>query len=76
MIRGVLATKENRIPTSQERIFVAKAREYPYADVCSVVCSLTALTTKVTIPGMVKLMKKAALKFKSKNSEYEQYDIE
>ncbi len=72
----VLATKENTIPTSHERIFVAKVREYPYADACSVVSSLTALATKVTIPDMVKLMKKTVPEFKSKNSEYEQYDIE
>ncbi len=72
----VLATKENTIPTSHERIFVAKVREYPYADACSVVSSLTALATKVAIPDMVKLMKKAVPEFKSKNSEYEQYDIE
>ncbi len=72
----VLATKENTIPTSHERIFVAKVREYPYADACSVVSSLTALAAKVTIPDMVKLMKKTVPEFKSKNSEYEQYDIE
>jgi len=72
----VLATKENTIPTSHERIFVAKAREYPYSDACSVVSHLTAFAMKVTIPDMVRLMKKTVPEFKSKNSVYEQYDVE
>jgi len=72
----VLATKENTIPTSHERIFVAKAREYPDSDACSVVSHLTAFAMKVTIPDMVRLMKKTVSEFKSKNSVYEQYDVE
>ncbi|MDE7345728.1 MAG: polysaccharide biosynthesis protein, partial [Muribaculaceae bacterium] len=44
----VLATKENTLPTAHERIFVAKAREYPYADACSVVANLTDLAVAVT----------------------------
>lgn len=71
----VLATKENTIPTSHERIFVAKAREYSYADACVVVSRLTDFAMTVTIPDMVKLMKKTVPEFKSQNSEYEQYDI-
>ncbi len=70
----VLATKENTIPTKHERIFVAKVREYPYADACSVADQLTDLATSVTIPDMVKLMKKTVPEFKSKNSVYEQFD--
>jgi len=72
----VLATKENTIPTSHKRIFVAKAREYPYSDAYSVVSHLTAFAMRVTIPDMVKLMKKTVPEFKSKNSVYEQYDVE
>ncbi len=71
----VLAPKENTIPTSHERIFVAKAREYPYADACVVVTRLTDFAMTVTIPDMVKLMKQTVPEFKSKNSEYEQYDL-
>lgn len=71
----VLATKENTLPTCHERIFIAKAREYPYEDVSNVIVRLTELATLITIPEMVKLMKQTVPEFKSKNSEYEQYDI-
>ncbi|MDE6321662.1 MAG: polysaccharide biosynthesis protein, partial [Muribaculaceae bacterium] len=71
----VLATKENTIPTTHERIFVAKAREYPYADACDVVSQLTDRAVAVEIPDMVKLMKRTVPEFKSKNSVYEKYDI-
>lgn len=72
----VLATKENTITASHKRIFVAKAREYPYSDACSVASHLTAFAMRVTIPDMVRLMKKTVPEFKSKNSVYEQYDVE
>lgn len=72
----VLATKENTLPTPHERIFVAKAREYPYADVQTVVDQLTELATAVSIQEMVILMKQTVPEFKSKNSEYEQFDIQ
>lgn len=71
----VLATKENTIPTTHDRIFVAKAREYPYDDARSVVSELTDLAVAVSIPEMVKLMKRTVPEFKSKNSVYEKYDL-
>lgn len=70
----VLATKENTIPTNHERIFMAKAREYPYERASEVVKRLTKYATLVTIPEMVKLMKHTVPEFKSRNSEYEIYD--
>jgi len=70
----VLATKENTIPTSHERIFVAKAREHSYTDACHVVSHLTAFAMKVSIPDMVRLMKKTVPEFKSKKPEFEQYE--
>ncbi len=71
----VLATKENTLPTSHERIFIAKVREYPYASVMQVIDHLTELATAVCIPDMVKLMKHTVPEFKSKNSVFEQYDV-
>jgi len=71
----VLATKENTIPTTHERIFVAKAREYSYQDASQVMTKLTELATVVEIPNMVRLMKSTVPEFKSKNSEYEKFDI-
>lgn len=70
----VLATKENTLPTTHERIFVAKAREYPYRDASEVMTRLTEFATVVEIPDMVRLMKSTVPEFKSKNSEYEKFD--
>ncbi len=70
----VLATKENTIPTENDRIFVAKVRKYDYADIREVVMELENLSRAVTIPQMVILMKKTVPEFKSKHSVFEQYD--
>ena len=70
----VLATKENTLPTCHKRIFIAKAREYPYNNANDTVLELTKLATLVSIPEMVQLMKKTVPEFKSKNSVFEKYD--
>lgn len=70
----ILANKENTIPTTHERIFVAKAREYPYQGASEVMTKLTEYATVVEIPNMVRLMKSTVPEFKSNNSEYEKYD--
>lgn len=70
----VLATKENTLPTSHDRIFIAKAREYPYVDALKINDKLTELANRVVIPEMVTLMKVSVPEFKSKNSEFEQFD--
>ncbi len=70
----VLATKENTLPTCHERIFIAKAREYPYDSANDIMTELTKLATLVTIPEMVQLMKKTVPEFKSKNSVFEKFD--
>ncbi|MCM1163214.1 MAG: polysaccharide biosynthesis protein [Muribaculaceae bacterium] len=70
----VLATKENTIPTAHARIYVAKAREYPYESARDVATRLTKLAVSVTTTEMVRLMKNTVPEFKSKNSEYEKLD--
>lgn len=70
----VLATRENTIPTDNDRIFVAKVRKYDYADIRDVIVELERLSRAVTIPQMVILMKKTVPEFKSKHSVFEQYD--
>ncbi|MCM1522560.1 MAG: polysaccharide biosynthesis protein [Muribaculaceae bacterium] len=72
----VLATKENTIPTTHERIFIAKAREYPHEDAKMAVEDLTKFATDVEVNDMVRLMKRIVPEFKSKNSIYEKYDSE
>ena len=70
----VLSNKENTLPTSHERIRIAKVREYGYDEVASIVEELEDLSRKVEIPDMVKLMKKTVPEFISKNSKFEIYD--
>ena len=49
----VLSDKENTIPTSHERILVAKVREYDYSTACGVCGSLLSLSQAVDIPSAV-----------------------
>ena len=72
----VLATKENTIPTTHDRIFVAKVRDYVYTDAAKVVDELNTLSKKVDIPDMVRLMKRTVPEFISKHSVFEKFDDE
>ena len=72
----VLSNKENTIPTSHERILIAKVREYDYASACGVADRLLVLSQEVDIPSAVLLMKRTVPEFKSRNSPYEQYDLQ
>lgn len=70
----LLATKENTLPTSNEKIFRAHVREYNYPDIASAITVLSDVA--LTMDGMetVRQMKKIIPEFKSKNSEYEILD--
>ena len=70
----VLSNKENTEPTLHDRIRIAKVREYDYGEAQEVTEELEALSRKVEIPDMVRLMKKTVPEFKSKNSKFEMYD--
>lgn len=72
----VLSNSENTIPTNHDRIRIAKVREYDYADALACVEELETLSRAVNIPDMVRLMKRAVPEFISKNSQFEQYDVE
>ncbi len=72
----VLATKENTLPTSHKRIFVAKVRNYDYNHASEVADRLERLSIDVEIPDMVRLMKRTVPEFLSKHSPYEVYDQE
>ena len=71
----VLSNAENTLPTSHDRIRIAKVREYEYEKANDVVKQLEDLSLNVIIPDMVILMKQTVPEFISKNSRYEQYDI-
>lgn len=70
----VLSNTENTLPTSHDRIRIAKVREYDYADACRAADLLETLSREVNIPDMVRLMKSVVPEFISKNSQFEVYD--
>ncbi len=72
----VLSDEENTLPTSHNRIRIAKVREYDYADARTVSEELEAQSREVEIPEMVKLMKRTVPEFRSKNSRFEEFDKE
>ena len=53
----VLADSENTLPTSHDRIRIAKVREYEYDNAREVVDRLEELSRAVDIPTMIDLMK-------------------
>ena len=70
----LLATKENTLPTKNEKIYRAQVREYDYEDICTVMSPLIDLAIKVDKMGTVRMMKGIVPEFKSKNSVYEALD--
>lgn len=72
----VLSNTENTLPTSHDRIRIAKVREYDYADALKGAQELEELSRAVIIPDMVRLMKEIVPEFKSKNSRFEEFDKE
>lgn len=72
----VLSNAENTEATNHDRIRVAKVREYDYEDAVKVTNELEHLAKQVDIPAIVRLMKRTVPEFKSKNSQYEEFDKE
>lgn len=72
----LLATKENTLPTENEKIYRAQVREYDYEDICTVMNPLIDLAIRVDKMGTVRMMKGIVSEFKSKNSVYEVLDKE
>ena len=70
----VLSNTENTIPTTHDRICIAKVREYDYAEACAAIGQLEQFARMVNVPDTVCLMKKIVPEFKSKNSEFERFD--
>lgn len=72
----VLSTKENTLPTSNEKIHIAKVRQYDYDAVAEQIAKLNELAATVDIPATVRLMKQMVPEYKSQNSRFEEYDHE
>lgn len=72
----LLATKENTLPTPNEKIFRAHVREYRYEEVLDGIKRLIEVSGRVDKMETVREMKAIVPEFKSKNSEYEILDME
>lgn len=72
----VLSTKENTLPTTNEKIHIAKVRQYDYDVVAEQITQLTEYASGVNIAKTVRLMKRIVPEYKSQNSQFEQYDVE
>lgn len=72
----VLSNEENTIPTSNQKIKIAKVREYSYAEICETFDSLKKLSENGDVMGTVRMMKMTVPEYKSNNSEFECLDQE
>ena len=70
----LLATKENTLPTPNEKIFRAHVRKYNYRDIEEAIKRLSETAATVNRMETVRQMKQIIPEFKSKNSEYEKLD--
>lgn len=65
----VLADNENTVPTSYERIRIARVREYEYDNVRTVISRLEELSHAVDIPPVIDLMKIMVPEYHTENSK-------
>lgn len=70
----LLATKENTLPTPNEKIFRAHVREYNRAEVVVAIDHLKTVAQTVDRMETVKCMKQIVPELKSKNSDFEKLD--
>jgi len=70
----VLANEENTIPTSHDRIRIAKIREYEYEEVNKGIDELVLLAKACNVSETVKKMKKMVPEYKSANSKFSEFD--
>lgn len=70
----LLNQKETTLPTSNEKILVAKVREYDFDVIATQINTLIENAKKGQVFPVVQQMKEIVPEFKSKNSVYEQLD--
>lgn len=64
----------NTIPTTHQKIKVAKVREYKYANIEPELGHLASVARQIQVLETVRLMKEIISEFKSKNSCFEELD--
>lgn len=72
----LLNDKEKTIPTSNDKIMIAKVRRYNFAEVCEMINNLIDHAQKGNVHDMVHLMKEIVPEYKSNNSKFESIDRE
>lgn len=72
----VLSTQENTIPTTHQKIKIAKVRKYEYAAIEPAFREFVRLSLIVDVHGTVRLMKELVPEFVSNNSRFEEIDRE
>jgi FlaA1/EpsC-like NDP-sugar epimerase len=72
----LLAAKEDTLPTSNQKIFKARVREYEYGDVLPQVLSLCEMARTVDLTETVRQLKTIIPEYRSKQSQYEWLDEE
>lgn len=72
----LLNNKETTLPTQNEKILVAKVREYDYAKVEADIEAMIQLAKRFEVLETVRAMKRLVPEFKSRNSHFEQLDKE
>lgn len=70
----LLATKENTLPTPNEKIFRAHVREYDRDEIVKAIDHLKEIAQTVDRMETVRCMKQIVPEFKSKNSDFERLD--
>ena len=74
LFEELLNQKETTLPTSNEKILVAKVREYNFDVIAAQINTLIENAKKGQVFPVVQQMKEIVPEFKSKNSVYEQLD--
>lgn len=71
----LLSDKENTLPTTHEKIRVAKVREYKYSEVEPRIDTLTQIARYGNVMETVHAMKQIVPEFISQNSVFEKFDL-
>ena len=70
----ILNDKENNLPTKNNKIFIARVREFPYEQVIKEINELLEAANSLDDLQTVSMMKVMVPEYKSKNSIFEQLD--
>lgn len=76
LFEELLNDNENTLPTHHEKIMIGKVREYDFPEVEAKIYALIAQAKQNSDRNVVMAMKDLVVEFKSKNSIYEELDVE